>query len=106
MDGNHGTLQYEATFGPGLVEQAFYLDGLDDFVDVPNSPSLNFGTHNITIDFWVKFNSVAGSQVMIEKFAQKMQIPANSTGWTLVKLWPGHPKVGVLFSLQDAGMFV
>lgn len=44
---NHGTL-HGATFAPGLVDEAVSLDGVDDFIMVPHSPSLNFGTNDFT----------------------------------------------------------
>src|SRR5215831_6719921 len=39
-DSNNGTLQGGTTFAPGLVDQAFLLDGINDFVDVGNAPNL------------------------------------------------------------------
>lgn len=82
INGNHGTLQYGASFGTGLVGQAFSLDGVDDFVMVPDSPSLNFGTNDFTVNLWVKFNTTEGEQILIEKFVSSP--PA--TGWSLTKL--------------------
>ena len=40
-DGNNGTLQNGVTFATGMVDQAFLLDGIDDFVDVGNAPNLS-----------------------------------------------------------------
>lgn len=51
-DGNHGKLMNGAGFMPGKVAQAFCLDGNNDFILVPNSPSLN-PTSGITLDAWV-----------------------------------------------------
>ena len=34
---NDGTLQGGATFAPGKVGQAFNLDGVDDYVSIPDS---------------------------------------------------------------------
>ena len=82
--GNHGFLQGGPTFGPGWIRQAFQLDGIDDFVMVPDSPDLDFGTKNFTIDLWVNFVSTDGEQVIIEKWVQKFE--EASTGWTLTKL--------------------
>ena len=44
------------------------LDGTGDYVSLPDSASWSFGTGNFTIDFWVRFNSVAGYQYF---FAQE-----------------------------------
>jgi hypothetical protein len=52
IGGNNGTLQNGATFAAGKVAQAFSLDGNDDLILVPDSPSLN-PTSGITLDAWV-----------------------------------------------------
>ena len=77
--GSHNaTLQNGATYGTGEVGQAFQLDGVDDFVDVPADPALDVGTGDFTVDFWVNFNGTDGEQVMVEKWVQ-----GNTTlGWT------------------------
>ena len=57
LDGNNGTLQNGATTAAGLVGQAFRLDGVDDYVRIPNAPNLNFGsTGDFTVEAWVKLN--------------------------------------------------
>jgi hypothetical protein len=81
-DGNDGTLMGGATFAPGKVEQAFLLDGIDDFVMVPDSPALAFGTKDFTVGFWVRFNTTTGEQVMVEKYVEG----SPRTGWTLTKM--------------------
>ncbi len=81
VGGRNAILRDNATTGPGLVERAFVLDGAGDFVDVPHDPVLNFGTGNFTVDCWVNFNSLAGEQILMEKF-----IGPAGAGWTLTKL--------------------
>mgnify|MGYP001595788035 CR=1 FL=1 len=49
---NHGVLLNGATVVAGRVSQAFILDGLDDFVQVADSPALRPST--FTIDAWIK----------------------------------------------------
>ena len=57
LDGNNGTLENGATTAAGLVGQAFRLDGVDDYVRIPNAPNLNFGsTGDFTVEAWVKLN--------------------------------------------------
>ncbi|MEW6571702.1 MAG: LamG-like jellyroll fold domain-containing protein [Nitrospirota bacterium] len=85
VDNNHGTLLNGATFGTGLVDEAFQLDGINDFVMVPHSPSLNFSTNDFTIDLWVKFNSTNGEQIIIEKYIETYSNTPR-TGWSLTKL--------------------
>ena len=56
QDGNHGTLQNGATFATGLVGPAFSFDGVDDFVEVPNSPSMMIAGA-FSVEFWFKLNA-------------------------------------------------
>src|SRR5438309_1613814 len=53
--GQNATLQNGATFAPGMVAQAFSLDGVGAFVQAPDSADLT--TNSLTIDAWVKFAS-------------------------------------------------
>lgn len=48
---NNGTLRNGASFSVGQVGQAFSLDGLDDFIEVPDMPSLD--VQQFTIEAWV-----------------------------------------------------
>ncbi len=41
VSGHGGQVQAGATFAPGLVGQAFHLDGVDDFIRVPHAAELN-----------------------------------------------------------------
>ena len=41
MGGHSGQVQAGATFAPGIVGQAFRLDGVDDFIRIPHAPELN-----------------------------------------------------------------
>jgi len=77
-------LQGGAGFGPGIVRQAFALDGGAQFVEVPDDPSLNVGTNDFTFEVWVRFNTLAGEQVIAEKYIET-GTPAR-TGWTLTKM--------------------
>ncbi|MGH8530401.1 MAG: LamG-like jellyroll fold domain-containing protein [Nevskiales bacterium] len=61
--GHDGTLQNGATFAPGMVDQAFNFDGINDFAQVPDSPDWTFGSNDFTIDLWVNFASFSSSNV-------------------------------------------
>jgi hypothetical protein len=54
IDANHGVLVGGAGFAPGLVGQAFTFDGIDDYIDVPDSASLDAITSEITVEAWLK----------------------------------------------------
>ena len=51
-DDNPGVLMNGAAFGTGMVDQAFSLDGVNDLVEVPDSPNLKI-SGSITIDAWI-----------------------------------------------------
>jgi YVTN family beta-propeller protein len=53
ISGNNGTLVNGATFAEGIVGQAFSFNGVNQFVQVPNAPNLNFGaTDSMTVALW------------------------------------------------------
>jgi hypothetical protein len=52
---HNATLQNGATFAPGMVAQAFSLDGVGAFVEAPDDADLT--TNSLTIDAWVRFAS-------------------------------------------------
>lgn len=44
------------------------LDGNSDYVTLPESANWDFGSGDFTIDFWIKFNSTAGTQGLIWQY--------------------------------------
>ena len=68
---NHGTLLNGASFGPGLLDQAFVFDGVNDYVSVPDSAPLSVTT-TFTLAAWVKpvhATSAGGETVMAKPTA-------------------------------------
>jgi len=55
VGGNHGTLMNGATFAPGMVAQAFSLDGVDDIVSV-GTTGFPTGASARTAALWVKLD--------------------------------------------------
>ncbi|MHA2074159.1 MAG: LamG domain-containing protein [Candidatus Hodarchaeales archaeon] len=55
-NGNDGILKNGATFAPGIVDQAFCFDGVDDYIWAPSTGIDEL--HTLTIEFWVKLNSL------------------------------------------------
>ena len=84
IGGQPASLRGGAGFGPGKVRQAFALNGDAQFVEVPDDPSLDVGTNDFTFEVWVRFNTLAGEQVIAEKYIETVS-PAR-TGWTLTKM--------------------
>ena len=92
-DGNNGTLQNGVTFATGMVDQAFLLDGIDDFVDVGNAPNLQVSPSEFTVDAWVNFNALShppgenngappGDMSILDKMSPS---GVNTDGWRLIK---------------------
>jgi hypothetical protein len=52
VGGHNGTLVNGAAFAQGTVGPAFAFDGIDDYMDVPDSESLDI-TSELTIDAWM-----------------------------------------------------
>lgn len=51
---NNGTLQNGAGFAVGKVGQSFWFDGINDVVQIPDSPDLNFSqTSPMSVEVWV-----------------------------------------------------
>ena len=44
------------------------FDGSGDYLSIPVSPDWDFGTYDMAIDGWVRFNSLSGSQAIICRF--------------------------------------
>ncbi|MGQ0796315.1 MAG: LamG-like jellyroll fold domain-containing protein [Methanobacteriota archaeon] len=64
ISSNHGLLRNGATSSaPGHVGLAFSFDGVDDFVEVPDSELWAFGAQDFTVDLWANFDSVKPSTV-------------------------------------------
>ena len=70
VGGRNAVLRGDADTGPGLVGNAFVLDGDGDFVEVAHNPALNVGTGDFTVDLWVNFNTTDGEQVLVEKYVE------------------------------------
>ncbi len=51
---NHGTLYNNPAHTAGVVGGGLTFDGIDDYVEVPSAPALNFGTGDFSISFDVK----------------------------------------------------
>lgn len=63
---HHGTLVNGVTFAPGMVGQAFRLDGLGDYVEFPDSP--RFTSSSLTLEAWVKPDSLGQPQTIVAKY--------------------------------------
>ena len=64
IDGNNGTLINGAAFAPGEVGQAFAFNGVNQFVQVSNAPSLN-PTNELTLEAWVNVSGYSASDAVV-----------------------------------------
>jgi Concanavalin A-like lectin/glucanases superfamily/Fibronectin type III domain len=55
QNGNDGTLQNGATFAPGMVGQAFSLNGSSGYVSIPPNSNSDIGAspNGLTVDAWI-----------------------------------------------------
>jgi hypothetical protein len=58
---NNGTLEGDVSFSAGKVGQAFSFNGASSYVSIPDSPSLDSFTNSITIELWLKVNSLTAN---------------------------------------------
>jgi acetyltransferase-like isoleucine patch superfamily enzyme len=58
LGGNDGTLVNGTTVVAGKVGNAFSFDGIDDFVQVPDSDLWTFGSNDFSINLWANFSTV------------------------------------------------
>jgi hypothetical protein len=63
--GIHGTPVDGAGFAAGKAGQGFTFDGGTAVVQVPDNDAWDFGANAFTIETWVKFNAVSGSDVLV-----------------------------------------
>jgi hypothetical protein len=78
---NDGTWQNAPLAVPGQVAGALELDGVDDWVEVPDDPSLDFGTGPFSLDAWIRA-PYSGSEVMII-VDKRQELSGPVTGYSL-----------------------
>lgn len=83
LGGHDAVLRGAASFAPGIVGDAFALDGKSAFAEVSDDASLNVGSADFTVALWVRFASTKGEQVFVEDWVEQ---GTQSLGWTLTKL--------------------
>ena len=52
---------------PGKVNGALSFDGIDDYVEVNDHPTLNFGTGNFSMDTWIRTSDANGVKLIVDK---------------------------------------
>jgi hypothetical protein len=66
---NHGTLRNGAmATAAGKVSQGFNLNGVDAFIEIPHTPSLQPGTSSFSIDAWIKTTQGTGEADIVSQY--------------------------------------
>ena len=99
---NEGTLKNGASFGAGKVGQAFKLDGVDDYVAIPYSPSLNPG--KMTLEAWINPASIKQGSRIISKDATATSCAPPTVVYSLEVRGEQGNKADFFFTTQD-GVF-
>ena len=88
---NNGTI-YGATRTLGKIRKALYFDGVDDYVEIPNSDSLNSPKNSITISLWANPSEV-------EEFVDRFLFVSGYGFYSRVMKWVNTRQV--VFGLGD-----
>jgi hypothetical protein len=88
--GNHGAPQNGTTFVSGKVGQAFSFDGLNDYVSIPDNPTLTPPSNSVTLDAWIKPNTVSGPRAIVTKYSPPLDV-----SWDLIVLDGGRIRFDV-----------
>ncbi len=91
---NYGTLMNSPFFVPGVVGTGLSFDGIDDYVSVPNSSSLNMGTSDFSIDLWMRMPPLFNVRSIVDK----RDLSSSALGYTFFT-WSGF----LSLQLADAG---
>lgn len=51
----------------GMVAGGLQFDGVNDYVEVPDHPELNFGSGNISFDAWIRTTDSVGAHDLVDK---------------------------------------
>lgn len=80
---NTGTVVGNAVHAPlGRVLKSLIFNGTSQYIKVNNSPSINFGTANMTIECWVKWNP-ANAPSVVPILDKRTQISGKYQGYHL-----------------------
>jgi uncharacterized repeat protein (TIGR01451 family) len=83
VGGNNGTLQNGASYAQGRVGQAFTFDGTDQYISIPDQPSLN-PSGAFTVGGWFYIDpTAAGNQNDFSSLAAKSDGGSGGGGWYL-----------------------
>lgn len=77
---NHGIIHGNPVFETGKVDQGIRLDGVDDYVEIPDTREMSGGYPLIkTVEAWFKLDDVSGNRDIVGK-----QFDGNLKDWVLI----------------------
>lgn len=71
----------------GMVAGGLSFDGVNDYVEVADHPSLNFGQGDLSVDVWIKTSDKSGVKVILDK---RVETSSSVQGYSLY-LYNGMP---------------
>jgi hypothetical protein len=93
---NHGTPKGDAKIVTDAARgQVLALDGTGDYVEVPNSPSLNITGNQISMAAWVNLNDVTTVQIIVCKVFSDTTHVSPYFSYSLHSLANGQPRVWI-----------
>jgi hypothetical protein len=93
---NHGAANGDAKIVVDAERgQVLELDGTGDYVEVPNSPSLNLTGDKVSMAVWVNFTDVAPIQIVIAKVFNNTTHASPYFSYGLHKLANAQPRVWI-----------
>ena len=63
--GSNGAALNGAGFASGKVFQGFTFNGTTAVIEVPNNAAWDFGANDFTVETWVNFSAISGSDVLV-----------------------------------------
>ena len=105
LNNNNGSIGGNTSFISGKTGQAFCFDGVDSFIKIPSSPSLDAGDQ-ITIAFWMKTdpkNSMSDYQGLVTSDSYGIEISNGGGGETGVNFYL-HTTANQPMGLSGSGM--
>jgi hypothetical protein len=90
---NDGVLHGAVLDQAGMVAGAFKLDGVDDYIQVPDSPSLNFyDEDDFSIDFWVNIDPSQNTPGVYSILDKRAMVGNTPIGYHMF-IWQGKPGI-------------
>ena len=85
----------------GKFGKALHYDGVDDYVSVPDSNALNFGSDSFTVSYWINFDT--GTSQQRWSLAKGSPYLSTGAGWAIANWTTGDPVTPVLYVSDGTG---